>query len=270
MSNALDQSFDSSRIRIDPLDLFVSVDPDPRAEAMLAGLTARRARSVFVRYLQSSPGHPTADAVLAAITTTLACGPLMRKRISRLTAASLPWWMRLFGTLIGASVSADQHGPASFCGMAMTDILQVRPISEVAFVALLGMAPKSPDLFSFQVLVELLLSNGPGTISTQGAKGAVSADGPEDPERVQLNKGLVGFLTHTGYTHGGNGYECIAFLIEQFKDTGLVDPGDPKHGIDLKALALKYVEAYARYKSNKKNTGSLDIQKIPGVNHPVF
>jgi citrate synthase len=30
------------------------------------------------------------------------------------------------------------------------------------------------------------------------------------------------------------------------------------------------VEAYAQYKSTKKTSGSLDIQKIPGVNHPVF
>ena len=30
------------------------------------------------------------------------------------------------------------------------------------------------------------------------------------------------------------------------------------------------MEAYARYKSHKKKTGNLDIQKIPGVNHPVF
>jgi hypothetical protein len=194
----------------------------------------------------------------------------MRKRISRLTAEGLPWWMRLFGALIGASVPADQHRPGSFCGVSMDDLLQKRPLSEIAFVALLGLAPKPADLFAFQVLVGLLLSNGPGTISAQGAKGAVSADGPEDPERVQLNKGLVGFLTHTGYTHGGNGYEGIAFLIEQFKDTGLKDPGDPEHGIDLKALAGKYVQAYAHYKSNKKNTGSVDIQKIPGVNHPVF
>jgi hypothetical protein len=115
-----------------------------------------------------------------------------------------------------------------------------------------------------------LLTNGPGAISAQGAKGAVSADGPENPERVQLNKALVGFLTHTGYTHGGNGYEGIAFLIEQFRDTGLADPGDPNHGIDLKSLAMHYVEEYARYKSTKKTTGSLDIQKIPGVNHPIF
>jgi succinyl-CoA synthetase alpha subunit len=270
VSDALDESFDTGRIEIGEPALFVGVDPDPRADAMLDGLRARGVRSIFVRYLETLPGHPTADAVLAAITTTLAWGPLMRKRISRLTAESLPWWMRLFGALIGASVSAEQHRPDSFCGIAMADILQQRPISEVAFAALLGVPPTSTDLLSFQVLIGLLLSNGPGTISAQGAKGAVSADGPEDPERVQLNKGLVGFLTHTGYTHGGNGYEGIAFLIEQFRDTGLTDPGDPNHGIDLKALALKYVEAYARYKSDRKNSGSLDIQKIPGVNHPVF
>lgn len=35
-------------------------------------------------------------------------------------------------------------------------------------------------------------------------------------------------------------------------------------------LATRYVEAYARYKSNKKNAGSLDIQKVPGINHLLF
>jgi len=30
------------------------------------------------------------------------------------------------------------------------------------------------------------------------------------------------------------------------------------------------VQRYAKYKSGKKNEGSLDIQKVPGVNHPVF
>jgi succinyl-CoA synthetase alpha subunit len=270
VSDALDEGFDTTKVNIGDFSPFVSSEPDARAEAMLAGMKARGAKSAFVRYLQSLPGHPTGDAVLAAITTTLAWGPLMRKRVSRLTAESLPWWMRLFGALIGASVPADQHGPDAFCGMEMAEILDRRPISEVAFIALLGLKPKPADLFAFQVLVGLLLTNGPGTISAQGAKGAVSADGPEDPARVQLNKCLTGFLTHSGYTHGGNGYEGIAFLIEQFRESGLVDPGDPRHGIDLNALALRYVEAYARYKSNKKNAGSLDIQKVPGINHPVF
>jgi succinyl-CoA synthetase alpha subunit len=270
LNDALDEGFDASNVRIENAGLLTADVPDAGAQAMLAGLRARGAKSVFVRYLETLPGQPKADAVLAAVTTTLAWGPLMRKRVSRLTAESLPWWMRLFGTLIGASVAADQHRPDSFCGVPTADILERRSISEVAFTALLGSQPRTGDLFSFELLVGLLLSNGPGTISAQGAKGAVSADGPEDPERVQLNKALIGFLTHTGFAHGGNGYEGIAFLIGQFKDSGLVDPGDPAHGIDLKALALRYVDAYARYKSDRKSSGSLDVQKIPGVNHPVF
>jgi succinyl-CoA synthetase alpha subunit len=268
--DALDETFDTSRIGDADATLFVSDRPDPRASVMLAGLDRRQAKSVFVRFLLGLPGHPTEDAALAAITTTLAWGPLMRKRISRLTAESLPWWMRLFGGLIGASASAERHGPASFCEIPIAPLIESRTLSQVAFTALLGQEPSPSDLFVFQVLVGLLLSNGPGTISAQGAKGAVSADGPEDPARVQLNKGVIGFLSHTGYAHGGNGYEGIEFLIEQFRGSGLADAGDPNHGIDLNALASRYVESYLRYKTDKKTIGSGEIQKIPGVNHPVF
>ncbi|WP_133649076.1 CoA-binding protein [Paraburkholderia flava] len=270
LADARDETFDLDRIAIDDDELFLSATTDEQAVRMLEGLRARGAKSVFIRYLEQLPGQPSADAVLAAISVTLAWGPLMRKRVSRLTAENLPWWLTLFGVLIGASVDAAHHTPDAFCGIETTEILQQRSIGEVAFVALLGLEPTPTNLLSFQVLVGMLLSNGPGTISAQGAKGAVSADGPEDPERIQLNKCLIGFLTHTGYTHGGNGYEGIAFLIDQFKETNLVDPGDPDHGIDLKALAHRYVDEYARYKSSRKNAGSLDIQKIPGINHPVF
>jgi succinyl-CoA synthetase alpha subunit len=272
LNSALDGSFDVNAVATDPAprELFVSGTRDAQAEVMLAGLKVRGAQSVFVRYLESLGGHPSADAVLAAITTTLAWGPLRRKRISRTTAESLPWWMRLFGTLIGASVNADRHEVDRFCGIASADLLGKRSLTEVAYVALLGLTPQPANLFAFQTLMGLLLTNGPGAISAQGAKGAVSSDGPESPERVQLNKALIGFLTHCGYAHGGNGYEGIAFLLEQFRDSGLKDPTDRSHGIDLKALAMRYVDEYARYKSQKKTAGSLDIQKIPGVNHPVF
>jgi len=270
--NAVDDGFDAAAVVVDPAkrDLFVGGAPDPQAAAMLAGLRAREAKSVFVRYVQSLGGHPTADGVLAAIAATLAWGPLMRKRISRTTAEAVPWWTRLFGTLIGASVGAERHEPARFCGIPVDDILQKRSLTGIAYVALLGFEPETANLFAFQTLLGLLLTNGPGAISAQGAKGAVSADGPETPERVQLNKCLVGFLTHSGFGHGGNGYEGIAFLLDQFRDAGLKDPTDAAHGIDLNALAMHYVDEYARYKSRKKTTGSLDIQKIPGVNHPVF
>jgi hypothetical protein len=270
LTNAFDVTFDVEAVDTTGSEALFSEASDPKAEALLAGLAARGVSSAFVRWLACGPGHPRADAVLAAITTTLAWGPLMRKRISRLTAESLPWWTKLFGTLIGASADASRHGPDSFCGVGAEALLGERTLTEIAFAALLNRRPTADDLFAFKTLVGLLLTNGPGAISAQGAKGAVSADGPESPERVQLNKALAGFLTHTGYTHGGNGYEGIAFLSEAFRDSGLDDPADPKHGVDLEALALRSAERYAQYKARQKHAGSLDIAKLPGVNHPVF
>ncbi len=269
LADALDDAFDVSLIDSTGIEALLARDRDVRAEAMLAGAKARGVTSAPLRWLVSL-GTPNADAVLAAITTTLAWGPLQRKRISRLTAESLPWWMQLFGTLIGASADASRHAPERFCGYSMPSLLAEHTLGELAYAALLGRAPSANDLFVFQTLAGLLLTNGPGAISAQGAKGAVSADGPESPERVQLNKALVGFLTHTGYTHGGNGYEGIAFLLEQFRDRGLADPGSRDHGIDLKALATQAAQQYAQYKRQRKSAGSLDIAKLPGVNHPVF
>ncbi|WP_455280883.1 CoA-binding protein [Cupriavidus necator] len=267
---SLSESFDIGLIDAASHPGLTTAEPDAQAERLLAGVRAHGARSVFLRWLQGLPGHPTEAAVLAAISATLAWGPLSRKRISRLTAESFPWWLQLFGTLIGASADAARHRSGSFCGIADEQLLGRLSLGEIAFAALLGDVPKEDDLFAFQTLVGLLLTNGPGAISAQGAKGAVSSDGPEQPERVQLNKAMIGFLTHTGYAHGGNGYEGIAYLCEQFRDSGLEDPGASEHGIDLDALAARAVERYAQYKTQKKTAGSLDIAKLPGVNHPVF
>ena len=271
--NAQDGDFDVHAITLTAAQraTLVGEQPDVKAEAMLRALDKRGVKSVFVRFLTQLEAHPTADGVLAAIAATVAWGPLMRKRISRLTAECLPWWIKLLGRMIGASVPAERHEANRFCGMSNDEILDARSLTEVAFVALLGKTPLPADLFAFQTLIGLLLTgNGPGAITLQGAKGAVSADGPETPERVQLNKGLVGFLTHSGYAHGGNGFEGIAFLIERFKDTGLRDPGDPNHGLDLRALAMQYAQQYGAQKADRKNRGTMEGHKIPCVSHPVF
>ena len=128
LASAVDPEFDLRALPTDAATraLLVGAEPDPKAEAMLAGLKQRGAESVFVRYLESLDGYPSADAVLAAVTTTLAWGPLMRKRLSTLTAESLPWWLRLFGTLIGASVPADRHAPGSFCGIPAEQLVGSR------------------------------------------------------------------------------------------------------------------------------------------------
>ncbi|HEX9473569.1 MAG TPA: hypothetical protein VF931_05240 [Steroidobacteraceae bacterium] len=272
LRDATDEFFDGARVQADAKlrPLLWESGRDERAEAMLAALRHRGLRSVFIRFLETSGAHPTRHAVLAAIAATMAWGPLMRKRLSRLSAENLPWWLCLFGALIGASVRADRHQPDSLCGVPSQELLGKWSLTEFVYTALLGLSPDGANLFALQTLLGLLLTNGPGAISAQGAKGAVSADGPESPGRVQLNKALLGFLSHSGFAHGGNGFEGIAFLIEQFRDIGLKDPTDPGHGIDLKALAEGYVASYARYKASQKSAGNLELAKIPGINHPVF
>jgi succinyl-CoA synthetase alpha subunit len=272
LRDAQDESFDIRPLLPEGADnpLFFDPRPDPLARAMLDGLRSRRARSVLVRYIEALGGNLSSAAVLAAVTTTLGWGPLMRKRVSRLTVECLPGWCRLFGTLIGASADASRHEPGQFCGITQAELLGTHSLTDTVYRVLLRDAPRPADLFAFQALLGLLLSNGPGTISAQGAKGAVSSDGPEQPGRVQLNKSMLGFLSHCGYAHGGNGYEGVAFLLEQFSGVDLADPGDPRHGVDVERLAQRCVETYARYKSDRKAAGSLDIRKVPGVNHPVF
>ncbi len=263
--------FDPSVIHADALQrsLLLGERPDAKAEAMLAGLKARRVKSAFVDYLTSLEGYPTADAALAAITCTICWGALMRKKISRQTARSLPWYTRLCAVIIGASVPGSRHEIDSFCGVPMTELLGEWSATGIAYLSLLGERPSPEKLFPFQVLLGLIISNGVGTISAQGGKGAVSADGPETPERVQINKAMMGFLTHTGFAHGGNGFEGMQFLIEQFGGTDLEDAADPNHGLDLKAMGVRFAEAFAVEKAARKSVGET-VRNIPGVNHPVF
>ena len=266
-----EDGFDFSGIHAnaEQLAALVGKNPDAKAEAMLAGLKARGAKSVFVDYLKSLKGYPTADAVLAAITTTISWSALMKKKITRNTVRNFPWNVRLFATIIGASDEGSKHGDKTFCGVPVSDLINSWSATEMAYLALIGETPTPEKLFPFQVLLELIISNGPGTISAQGCKGAVSADGPETPDRVQINKAMIGFLTHTGFSHGGNGFEGMRFLISQFGNTNLLDAGDPNHGLDLPAMAGRFADHFAAQKKAKKGVGG-DVQAIPGVHHPIF
>ena len=271
LRRAEDDSFDASAIEIDEATRarLIGSEADPLAGAMIEAAIARGVRSAPLGWLIRLGAHPRAEAVLAALTTTLAWGPLQRKRVSRTTVENLPWWMRLTGTLIGATAPAEQHTEQGLCGIAQTRLLGESSLTEVAATALLGRAPGSDDLFAYQTLTGLLLTNGPGAISVQGAKGAVSADGPETPSRVQLNKAMIGFLSHTGFAHGGNGFEGVAFLLERFAGHTLADPASPDHGLDLTAMATAYAREYGAERAASKEVGSA-ARNIPCVNHPVF
>jgi hypothetical protein len=81
---------------------------------------------------------------------------------------------------------------------------------------------------------------------------------------------MMGFLTHAGFAHGGNGFEGIAFLLKRFRGFDLDDPGDPNHGLDLTAMTHAYAAEYAVTKVRTKEAGALKADTIPCINHPVF
>jgi succinyl-CoA synthetase alpha subunit len=255
-------------------NLLLSKKTDPQAAAVLKVVAGKKSDSTFTSFLRElakkTKMHVTFDAVIAAIWTTLGWESLKKKRISRFTIGQLPWHSLVFSTLVGCSVGADRHKTDSFCGVKNEELLADWSFTETAFLALLGRRPAKSELFEFTIMLGLIITNGPGTISAQGAKGAVSADGPMQPERVQVNKGYVGFLTHTGYAHGGNGFEAITFLLERFRGRKLKDPADKKHGINLVRIAKDYSEEYLVYKTREKASGNLEYAKIPCINHPVF
>ncbi|MDP2811005.1 MAG: CoA-binding protein [Rhodocyclaceae bacterium] len=266
--------FSAQLAAADPAIFVSSGESCNRCKAILSAIESRGAKSVFLDFVQALAaqhgGRVGSAVLLAAITTHLAWKPLMRKRISVVTIGTMPWHFRVFSTLIGSAASSANQFPGKFCGVADADLMASWSFTETAHLALLGTRPDAEALYSFSVLLGLIISNGPGTISAQGAKGAVSADGPESPERVQVNKGYIGFLTHTGYAHGGNGFEAIAFLLDRFRSSGLKDPGSESHGLDLAAMATAYAKEYKGYKVRAKAEGSLSYDKIPCVNHPVF
>jgi hypothetical protein len=166
--------------------------------------------------------------------------------------------------MIGASIPARHHQHGSLCGISREERFSRWSMADVLFLALTGKKPTQAEARPLQILIGLLISNGPGSISAQGAKGAVAADGPQTPSRVQINKAMVGFLTHSGYSHGGNGFEGMAFLLEQFKDADLKDPTDRNHRLDLKSMATRFAEAYNERKSQSKESGLEGPRALPG------
>ncbi|HMQ40440.1 MAG TPA: hypothetical protein PKC09_04140 [Paracoccus sp. (in: a-proteobacteria)] len=274
LKDGRDEAFDTSAITMDDDSraLFLATEDeadDPRPEAMLAAVQARGGKSAFLKYLMGLGGRLNRDAILAAIALTISWAPLMRKRITRLTARTLPWYLRLYGVMVGASIPGAQHQHGSLCGIPRDERFGQWTMADLCYLAMTGKRATPAEAEQLQVLVGLLISNGPGSISAQGAKGAVAADGPQTPERVQINKAMVGFLTHTGYSHGGNGFEGMAFLLDQFKASGLSDPTDPNHGLDLTAMARDFALQYKRDKRQAKEQGT-EVRALPGVHHPVF
>ena len=174
---------------------------------------------------------------------------------------------KIGGEVIRQSMRSASHASANdgvtprLYGYSLMELMQGRSFAAAITVCLTGELPK--DAFE-EKLVEMLLiasiTNGPGTISAQGAK--LSASAGNSP-----NTALIGTLASIGSIHGGNGAEATKFLLNIFEKVDIIDPY--KTDLDVQAIA---VQAAADFKKRKiaAQEASMAYEKIPCLGHPVF
>ncbi len=203
------------------------------------------------------------EFLLATIAVCILWKPMLEKRITRTVVEDAVTYFYLVSRIVAYSV-LDRAGNRHWRKLVDPRLSNINAsFTENAFKVLFGRAPDAQELMEFRTLVGLTVTNGPGTLSAKGGKESVSA-------RNDISMAYVGFLANTGRAHGGNGFEAVEFLLDTFAGEKLADPGDPNHGIDLKALANRTAKAYGAYKSAQKESAEGALKPIPCVNHPVF
>ncbi|MDT8273032.1 MAG: citrate/2-methylcitrate synthase, partial [Desulfomonilia bacterium] len=146
-------------------------------------------------------------------------------------------------------------------GYSLMDVMAKKSFVASLVLSLTGELPR--DEFEenlAQMTFIASLTNGPGTISAQGAKLSCSAGNSP-------NTAIIATLAAMGSVHGGNGSQAVRFLLDVFAETGIEDPYDSS--VDVKDLAQKAAEEFKRKKLAAKEA-SLDYARIPCLGHPIF
>ena len=146
-------------------------------------------------------------------------------------------------------------------GYSVLDLMSLHSLAAAVILYWTGELPQNSfEERLAEMTIIAALTNGPGTISAQGAK--LSASAGNSP-----NTAMICTLASTGYVHGGNGSKAVEFLLDIFDKYDIEDPYRAK--IDVKAIAMEYA---AKYKKNKlaAKEASMEYEKIPCLGHPVF
>ena len=216
-------------------------------------------------------GRLSRDAILAAIATTIAWGPLMRKRISRLTAETLPWYLRLYGVMVGASIPrrappvghrlrgiprAERFGSwtmADLCFLAMTG---KKPTPER------GAAAADPDRPADLERPGLDLGAGRQGrgLGRRPADARPRADQQgdgrlPDPHRLQPRRQRL------------RGHGLPARAVQGHEPEG-PDRPEPRHRPEGDGDRVRQ-ELQGREEARRRNSGQ-ELRALPGVHHPVF
>ena len=90
------------------------------------------------------------STTIAAIATTISWGPLMRKRITRLTAETLPWYLRLYGVMVGATIPGEHHKSGSLRGIPRDERFGQWTMADLCFLAMTGKKPTPEEARALQ------------------------------------------------------------------------------------------------------------------------
>lgn len=235
-------------------------------------LTEAGLETIFTRFAHEYNEKHRGDAeranpaylMIAAILLSTSWKSLTGKQITRKDAEDLAIYLAVNGVIVGsASVNHEKNDFwKRLHDLNDYKILETN-FTSTCFQVLFAREPAETELFAFNSLLNLTISNGPGTISAKGAKESVSA-------KNHISTAFAGFMMNTGFAHGGNGFEAVEFLIKEF---GGVDPyakkGDESNK-ELESVAQRVASEYIEYKKQAKARGELDYRKIPCTNHPVF
>lgn len=201
--------------------------------------------------------------LVASLAVSIFWKPMAAKRISRTVVEDAVTYVYIIARIVAYAV-IDPKNNAQWKKLLTGDNGDItKSFTDNVFKILFNRKPSKTERVELMYLLGLTITNGPGTISAKGSKESVSA-------RNHISMSFVGFLANTGLAHGGNGFEAVAYLLENFKDSVIKDPGQKSDSLDLTAMAKKAAKTYGQYKQMEKETGSLNYRRVPCIGHPVF
>ncbi|KPJ89657.1 MAG: hypothetical protein AMS17_00925 [Spirochaetes bacterium DG_61] len=157
--------------------------------------------------------------------------------------------------------SSNDGATPRIYGYSLMDIMTKKSLISAIILYWTGDLPK--DDFE-ERLAEMTfiasLTNGPGTISAQGAKCSTSAGNTP-------NTAMIATLATLGTVHGGNGARSVQFLLDNFGNLDIHDPYNEYPGV--KDIALRAANDFKVRKTQAKEAG-IEYERIPCLGHPVY
>lgn len=225
--------------------------------------------TVFTQYAQKYAAANNdvnkLSLLLAAMSLSVIWTPLVERQMTVETAHEIATYLACNGVLVGCCAPQYEINDFYKSLASLSDLSVLNTdFATTCFKLLFNREPADREQFAINGLLNLLMSNGPGTISAKGAKESVSGGN-------FIATCYSGWMNNTGRDHGGNGFEAIKFLKDAFGAFDpYLEPDTDKRNAKMKDLAQATANKYLETKQTAKREGIMNYFKVPCVNHPVF